>query len=228
MNSNTIKTIGLCALGGLVGAGVGYGVATFVVENILEAEEEVVYDGEEIQEEEEIETVLPEKGKKIKKDKVNYNDMYKVDENPDLAKLAEKYKKGTDVDSSENLVDEEDELEIDEDMEDEIDRTKPYLIDREQFETEFNDEHKKVFLTFYDEEEVLEDVTDLTLITNDPEKFLGPIALTSFGEDENEPDYVFVRNETLEIDYKIQVSYEPYVKPVKEVKPTKKKREVNE
>ena len=204
-------------LGAAVGAGAGYAIATIIYDQVVNEDEEYEYEEETEEEEEDIETVIPDKTKKKeKKERTDYSGMYRgADVRPELKDLVKKYKEGSDVETEDDSEIEE----ISEEFNEEPDPTKPYLIERIEFEQDFK-KHKKEYLYYY-EDEILARADDGTILTSDPVKFLGPDALVSFGLNEEEhPDYVHVRNEILGVDYEIQWIHDAYKKPEK-----KKKRE---
>lgn len=89
-----------------------------------------------------------------------------------------------------------------EDMDKHIGRA-PYVIDPDEFAS--LDNWKTVSLTYY-ADDVLED--EKYRIINNRDELIGPKALTTFGE--YEEDSVFVRNERLKTDYEILKDYRTY------------------
>lgn len=89
-----------------------------------------------------------------------------------------------------------------EDMDNPICRA-PYVIDPDEFAS--RDNWKTVSLTYY-ADDILED--EKYNIVNNRDELIGPKALTTFGE--YEEDSVFVRNEQLKTDYEILKDYRTY------------------
>lgn len=89
-----------------------------------------------------------------------------------------------------------------EDMDKHIGRA-PYVIDPDEFAS--LDNWKTVSLTYY-ADDILED--EKYRIINNRDELIGPKALTTFGE--YEEDSVFVRNELLKTDYEILKDYRTY------------------
>lgn len=82
--------------------------------------------------------------------------------------------------------------------------TEPYVISPYDF-GEFDDYHQ-IELTYYEGDDVLEDA-EYNIVT-DRDVLLGPKALFTFGEYED--DSVFVRNERLRTDFQILKDYRSY------------------
>jgi hypothetical protein len=111
---------------------------------------------------------------------------------------------------------------IEEEVEKLID--KGYVISLEDF-SDTHDEYAKVQLSYYEDDEVV--VDDKDSILSSPEDFLGFQALTMFGKDSEDPDIVFVRNDTISTDYEIvrlHTAYSSAVLGLKEEEPVKKQK----
>lgn len=75
----------------------------------------------------------------------------------------------------------------------------PYVITFEQFNEEY-DRYDKVTMTYYAGDDTLAD--EYEGIVDDVNNLVGD-ALTRFGEGSSDPDIVYVRNDSLEIDYEV-------------------------
>ena len=98
----------------------------------------------------------------------------------------------------------------------------PYVILTEEF-NEGNPEYDKVSLAYYEEDDTLTD--DNEEIIPNPEDIIG-YALSCFGQDSNDPDIVYVRNEKLGIDYevcRIPKSYQATVLGITDLPPKKRR-----
>lgn len=199
MNGELVKKVAICTLGFAIGAGAGFALSSFIYDNVVEDDEwlEGDEDEEEPEEQDVIETTLPDIRKKRDKKRKDYTTMYQTGQTkPDLEALVKNIQ--------EELEDEEPE-ELDESP----DPTKPYLITREGYEEEFLT-HQKVIYHYYEDDDILTEAENEKIITANPEKFLGPDALDSFGKQEADPDFVHVRNEVLGVDYEIQMIHHSY------------------
>lgn len=75
----------------------------------------------------------------------------------------------------------------------------PYVISAEDYhETNLN--HEKSSITYFNVDDTLVDESEEPIV--DPESIIGD-ALMHFGESEEDPDIVYVRNEKLGIDYEV-------------------------
>lgn len=211
MTPELAKKIAFYSLGFMIGAGAGYAVGTFVFDNLLEEEEEILGEDDELTEEEleQVDTVIPEK-KRDKKKKVDYGGMYQGKQKPNLDTLAKRVRESLDGE-------EEEATEV---LDETPDPSKPYLISREQFEETLVKAHQKIYYHYYPEDDILTQAEDEMVITSDPDKFLGPDALDSFGKNEGDPDFVHIRNEILSADYEIQMIHGSYERAI-----TSKKKE---
>lgn len=79
-----------------------------------------------------------------------------------------------------------------------MDEYKPHIISPQEFAE--NDEYEKISLNYY-ADGVLTD--DENIPIDDPKWLVGEEFPTQFGEDEDDYDSVFVRNDVLECDYEI-------------------------
>lgn len=98
----------------------------------------------------------------------------------------------------------------------------PYVISYEEFSEE-HPEFSKITLTYFDADDVLCD--DREEIIPDKEYSIGEDSLEHFGEDSNDKDVVYVRNERLSTDYEVvrsQGSYEAVILGMQEPKPKKR------
>ena len=82
--------------------------------------------------------------------------------------------------------------------------TEPYVISPYDFGD--LDEYAQIELTYYEGDDILED--DEYNIITDRDELIGPKALFTFGEYED--DAVFVRNERLRTDFQILKDYRSY------------------
>lgn len=218
MNGELIRKAAIYTLGFAIGAGAGYALSSFIYDNMVEEEfeEEFLEDEEEL-EEDDIETVVPEPHKKRERKKVDYNAMYNKEGKPDLNSLVKNIRQEVEAGIEE--------------LDETPDPTKPYLITRVSYEEEFQ-AHQKVVYHYYEEDDILTNAENETVITANPDKFLGPDALDSFGQQELDPDFVHVRNEVLGVDYEIQIihgSFEQAIQGIKEkIRTTRKKKPVIE
>lgn len=213
-------------IGASVGAGAGFALATFLYDNMIDEEFEYEEETDEIEEDEIITEIADKKRKK--KGPVDYTTKFnQSNENPDLQKLAAKYKDGA-IEGEENTDDAQEGTEEGEDEEwtDSPDPTKPYLITKEAFEEEFL-QHQKIYFHFYEEDDVLTQAEDDRVVTNDPEKFLGPDGLTSFNlPGDEDPDFTHIRNEVIGADYQIQLIHSSFEKKILGDKEKKSKERV--
>lgn len=87
----------------------------------------------------------------------------------------------------------------------------PYIIDRDTFD-HTNPHYSKVTITYYAGDDILAD--DEENVVPDVELVVGHDALTSFGQDSDDPEVVLVRNELLGSDYEIIRTFESYSETV--------------
>ena len=100
----------------------------------------------------------------------------------------------------------------------------PYVISSEEFELEMP-HYDKITLLYFEKDDTLADEGEETI--PDPESYIGPDALTSFGEKCEDPDVVYVRNASVGADYeviRIKSSYAESVLGLRDEAPKPKKR----
>lgn len=87
--------------------------------------------------------------------------------------------------------------------------TDPYIITNEEF-FEGEKDYEQTALTYYREDDVLADERDQPV----PEDTVGEEHLTRFGYGSNDHNMVYVRNDTMQIDFEINLSYGSYAQEV--------------
>ena len=91
------------------------------------------------------------------------------------------------------------------------DKALPYIISVDQFADE-KDHYDKITINYYEEDDTLCEENEE--IIEDPMMVVGEDTLTRFGEDSDDPDVVYVRNEKLEIDYEVICLHKSYAETV--------------
>lgn len=183
-----MNTTGKQITGAVIGAGVGWFIATIIADIIeLKSNEDIPWiDGDENDNPETIKEIgKPEMSKPRK----SYTEYFKSQDRPDLAELAAKYRPDDETDAiaaGDEIVDlTEDDFETVED--DEV--TDPCIISLAEYANAEGLE--AVTLNYYDDD-VVTDQQDNPV--DRPERILGDEALLSFGELSEDPDVVYVRN----------------------------------
>lgn len=201
-------------IGAVIGASVGYFIGAVAAEVIAikesakdgyEDSEEFPQDGEDMDMEDEEYQILERKPRvknKVKSVKKNYTEFFKSQGRPDLAELAAKYNGDEEkVVNAPARTEEEIEGLHDGEFEsaEEENESKPIrIISLSEFANE--EEFESVTLSYYDDD-VLTDEHDNPI--DRPERVVGEDALVSFGEQSEDSDVVYVRNETLRGVYEI-------------------------
>jgi len=210
MDGNMIKRVGLLLLGGTAGGILGY----FLAEKIIEK----LYNRQFLLEDEELDLVLkglvpPKDSEDIKplsKDtkKQDYTKFAKKD----LAELAKPYTSSIDEEMmKENKVSMEKENKI-------------YVIGAEEYES--NRSFNKEPITYYEDDTTFSDLNEG--IIDDPVRLFGPNVHLHFGEENEDPDIVCVRNENTGVDYEISRVHNSYSvlvmgMPAEEPKPKRRR-----
>lgn len=194
----------------LIGAVVGAYTGKLIAEKILDAQAEKEWEeepSEDITEEyrSESQLVLFERDKKGTKvtapvKKVDYT---RYAPKPALSELVK------------NHIDEDARNTVEE-----VDPDKPYIIPEDTYMQD--EEYEKVSLTYFAGDDVLME-EDESVVSN-PDDILGPDALTKFGEQSNDPDIVFVRNEKLRIDYEVTQQQNTFAEEILGEVPEKPKK----
>ena len=143
---------------------------------IEEYEKEDLFFKKELEEFEGKEKVVPLVTNKNKRLKKNYNTQSEVD----LSTLAKKYKTA--------------------DLEEKEIISEPYVISLEEFSEE-KDNFDKTTLYYYELDDTLTEQNDE--IITDVYSTIGDNALSSFGEESQDPDIVYVRNEKISTDFEV-------------------------
>jgi hypothetical protein len=91
------------------------------------------------------------------------------------------------------------------------DRSLPYIISVEEY-NEGCKQYDKLTISYYEEDDTLADEGEE--IIENPEEIVGEDTLERFGEDSDDPDIVYVRNEKLQIDYEIILMHKSYSETV--------------
>lgn len=84
---------------------------------------------------------------------------------------------------------------------------KPYVITPEEFGN--SDDYDTITLTYYEADQILAD--DMDEIVEDVDDVVGKESLTHFGENADDPDSVYVRNDEMKADYEILIDTRRYV-----------------
>jgi hypothetical protein len=92
----------------------------------------------------------------------------------------------------------------------------PYVITTEQFAEEM-EHYDKLTIYYYDKDDTLTDENEE--IITDVAAIIGDIGLSSFGDEFDEPEVVYVRNEKMEIDYEVIYMHKSYSETVLGVVP---------
>lgn len=90
--------------------------------------------------------------------------------------------------------------ENDEKPHDATDDDGPFIVSVDSFQNEY-ETHSKNTLTYYEADNVLTD--DRDEVITDPDEYVGPDALDSFGEGSDDENVVYVRNLKKEADYEV-------------------------
>lgn len=185
-------------IGAAVGGGVGYVVGYLIAERMNRQEEEAEGVWEEGQPEEETaeddKDEEPSSPTPQRKERdivtgprriVDYNKLY--EEKPDLAALAARYN-GVDNEPAKVMVSTVVKPEV------KIDPDAPRILTEEEFDaTEAQEDYRYLVLTYYAGDDVL--VAPNSVPIMEPEKVVGPDALTAFGSDpDQDADTVYVIN----------------------------------
>lgn len=103
----------------------------------------------------------------------------------------------------------------------------PRVISFDEFAEE-KDYYDKLSISYYELDDTLADEQEE--IISDTDAIVGDEALLCFGEDSNDPDIVYVRNDRLSIDYEVVRLHKSYRETVLGVvdKPARKKRPLND
>jgi hypothetical protein len=96
----------------------------------------------------------------------------------------------------------------------------PHVIDREEFDTEYNGAHEKLTLYYYEEDDTL--IDEKAEPVADTTSLVGEEALMCFGEDSDDPDTVYVRNSRICCDFEIVRLHKSYKEDVLGMMPEKK------
>jgi len=240
--------MGSIFIGALLGAGLGYLVADWYIETYIPYEEDFDLNTGVIDERFNLENInkkqaelKEKKERKVGKETVvrNYTEFFKSQDRPDLAALAAKYNNDTEVNSLDDLSQEEreDEIELgemgllgpseDEDETEELelsDGKDPGVISVQVY-AELNEDFTHETLNYY-LDDVLTDENDIPI--NRPEKFLGEDALVSFGKMSNDEDVVYVRNSEKKAMYEIVRLERPYSIPEPSRRRVTKEKKINE
>lgn len=172
MNTNIIKSLGLIALGGVVGGLTGYFLASLVINQLLEQQE--YFEEEEESINIEVKTGTPETVKLKKVEKRDYTKYAKED----LAELVKPYTTEGSANSKQDNI---------------------RVISLEEYES--NRTVNRELITYYAGDTTFCDATE-EIIPN-PEDFFGANVHLHFGEESQDPDIVYVRNENNGVNYEI-------------------------
>lgn len=147
-------------------------------------------------------------------------ELYSGGSKPDLRDLASKYNDkdlNRFVASREAPDDDEEDPEESYDEPIDIPRENPYVITSREFD-ETKNEYDKVYMTYYEQDDVLIEDDYIDSVIVDVDTILGPDALSMFGWDEDEPKVVCVRNENLHTDYYVGMVPGSYAELVQGIK----------
>jgi len=186
MDTNMIKRLGLIAAGGVAGGIIGYFLGGLIIDQIVKRVSEIDETFEDFgdrQEESEHGVVTVKE--------VRYKDYTKyAKEKGDLSELVKPYVSSIDEESKKSNAKPE----------------KIMIISRDDFES--NRSHNKEPISYYEDDttfgNVQEDVID------DPVSIFGPNIHLHFGEESEDPDIVYVRNENNGVDYEITRIHNSY------------------
>lgn len=96
----------------------------------------------------------------------------------------------------------------------------PYIISLEEF-SEGTTNFDKISICYYEDDDTLADENEE--IITDVSTVIGDDALTSFGQDSEDPEVVYVRNEQMSIDYEVVRLSKSYQETVLGIKKSKKR-----
>jgi hypothetical protein len=205
---------GECIMKGLIGfvAGLGIGgVATWLLtkeyyrrladEEIKSVVERDRFRRDEERREEEVNKEKEDREERNEKEEKRiYTDLTKNYTKPSVTEYAAKYIQHDtveDIDYADTEHPEDDEEES------------PHIISSEEFFNEGEDYEKNTFV-YYADGYVVEGEGAYAHIIDNVDEVIGSDALDSFGDDPDDPDVVYVRNDTLQTDYEILRSLDKY------------------
>jgi len=211
MDTNMIKRVGLIAAGGVAGGIIGYFLGGLIIDQLEKRAEEFQWTEEDKEAEGKLTITEVENGKVVsqkeilvKKDYTKY-----AKEKGELSELVKPYISSIDEESKKSNAKPE----------------KIMIITLDDFES--NRSHNKEVIAYYEDDTTFanaqEDVID------DPVSIFGPNIHLHFGEESEDPDIVYLRNENNGVDYeitRIRNSYSVVVMgmPAEPPKETKAKR----
>lgn len=185
MNGNIVKTIGLVGAGGFLGGVIGYFLAELFVEEMTKRNlENYFYDEEDEEGRFEPKDEEPKPEKKLK----DYTKYAKAE----LSDLVKPYT---------SSIDETVKKEADEPKSDRI-----MIISFDEYQGDRS--HNKEPITYYENDTTFADAQED--IIDSPTSIFGPNIHLHFGEGNDDPDIVYVRNENNGVDYEISRVHNSY------------------
>jgi hypothetical protein len=194
--NNTVKSFVIFALGVGIGA-VGTTIIIkdkyerLVQEEIASVRETRIRNYPDREKEDKVLVLPRDKYKRIVR---NYNGMSDVEASNAIADPAELEHPMDDGEEYENYS------KISDNANHKDDSLRPYVISIEEFSEEMN-HFDKLTILYYEDDDTLADEGEE--IIADVEGTVGTDNLTHFGENSDDPDIVYVRNENIQIDYEI-------------------------
>jgi hypothetical protein len=204
MNLNIVKKIGLFTLGLAIGSLTAY--LMMREEKYIDITNEEVSVGRENHErfpqeyENNTENLYKEEEKVLVLNKDRYKKIVRR-YNGDYTNIPDDSEPGDNIKPADD--EDEEELRQCEKMSDEVNyksNKDPYVISLSEFSDEC-DHFDKVTIYYYEDDWTL--VDEDQEVINDHNSVIGPRALGCFGEDSEDPDIVYVRNENIQIDYEV-------------------------
>lgn len=183
MNGNIVKTIGLLGIGGVVGGVVGLFLANLIIEELYRKQLDMILeeDTEEVEEEEE---EGPQPSKKAldytKYAKAELSDLVK----PYTSSIVEGAKKEVGETKSDRIM----------------------IISYDEYQGDRS--HNKEPITYYENDTTFANANED--IIDSPTSIFGPNIHLHFGEGNDDPDIVYVRNENNGVDYEIARVHNSY------------------
>jgi len=219
MNTSTIRKIAIYVGGAVVGGLVGAVVGSLIVDQLIANEnggyfpEEIEEEEEKSEEEEEKPLIAPKASLNIKniekKRPVDYSSITKEEKKTDLestksmeqlSELARKYRQDEEIEKP--IVKKERPVEKSE---------TPYIISVDEYSDPEVNYHRST-LTYYEVDDVLADQNDG--IVTDVDRTIGDDTLLKFGNQSDDKDLVYVRNDKISTDFEVIRVHKSYAEDV--------------